>query len=104
MTNWTTIGNDALKAAEAVIKGEWPSVSAGATSAIASLVLTAQYIEANRNLLSDAQAGFLAAQQKAALQNVLTAYASIGLATAQAVLAAVIQAVISAVPTLAAIL
>jgi hypothetical protein len=64
VVNWATIQSNSLTAAQGVLEGDWPVVAAGATSAISSLVQTAQYIDANQAVLSPAQSQYLSAQQK----------------------------------------
>ena len=103
-TDWSTVRSDAISAARGVLSGAWASASAGATGAIASLVQTAQYIDENKEKMTEDEYKLLASQQKTALQNVLTAYEAIGIAAAQNALAAVVNAILKDVPGLLGIL
>jgi hypothetical protein len=98
VANWTTVRNNAITAAEGVLKGAWSAASAGATAQINMLVQTAQYIS-KTNMTTD-EKEFLMNQQKTALQNVLTAYESIGIAAAINTVNAVMNVILQAAPTL----
>jgi hypothetical protein len=100
MADGNKVLNDAIAAAKAVLGGSWSAASSGATAQIGALVTTAQYIDANKGSMTPTEYQFLVAQQKTALQNVLTAYASIGIAAAQNAVAAVIGAVLTDIPSL----
>ena len=99
-TDWSTLRSDAISAAQSVLGPAWAAASSGATGAITSLVHTAQYIDQNKASMTPAEAQFLSNQQKQAMQNVLTGYEAIGIAAAQNAVAAVIQAVLTAIPAL----
>jgi hypothetical protein len=98
VANWTTIRNNAIAAAEGVLKGAWDAASAGATAQISMLVQTAQYIS-RANMTAD-EKEFLMDQQKTALQKVLTTYESIGIAAAINTVNAVMNVILQAAPTL----
>lgn len=104
MTNWATVQSSAIAAAQNVLEGSWGAVSPGATAQITMLVQTAQYIETNSGAMTPAETQFLMAQQKTALQNVLTAYISISIAIAMNVVSAIIKTIITAAPGLAGLI
>ncbi len=101
MTDWATVLNSALAAAQGVLGASWGAASAGATAQITQLVQTAQYIEANSAAMTPAETQFLMAQQKTALQNVLTIYESIAIAAAINTVNAILTVIITAAPGLA---
>ena len=98
MANWTTVRNNAIAAAEGVLKGAWDAASAGATAQISMLVQTAQYI--SKSKMTAEEKTFLMNQQKAALQNVLTTYESIAIAAAINTVNAVMNVILQAAPAL----
>ena len=99
-TDWSKVLSDAIAAAQGVLSSAWTVASVGATSAIASLVQTAQYIDQNKDKMNSDEYQLLASQQKIALQNVLTGYECIGIAAAQNATANVVNAIVKDVPTL----
>ncbi|MEN2473128.1 hypothetical protein [Burkholderia sp. GS2Y] len=99
-TNWVSVRSDAISAAMNALGTSWSAVAGGATNQISLLVQTAQYIEQNLGSLSSGEASLLADQQKTALQNVLTAYAAIGIAAAQNAVAAVVDVILKDIPGL----
>ena len=103
-TNWSTVESNAISAAKGVLSGAWAAASVGATSAISSLVHTAQYIDQNKASMTPDEYNLLASQQKTALQNVLTAYEAIGIAAAKNAVAAVVDVIVKAAPGLVGIL
>jgi hypothetical protein len=100
MTNWATLRTKALTAAEGVLGGAWDAASLGTTNQINLLIQTAKYIAENRASFTADESEFLMNQQKLALQTVLTAYESIGIALAINTINAVMQVIIQAVPAL----
>lgn len=103
-TDWSTVRSDAISAAQGVLGPAWAAASAGATAAITSLVQTSQYIDQNKTNMTPAEYQLLVSQQKVAVQNVLTGYEAIGIAAALNAIAAVVNVVVAAVPTLVGIL
>ena len=102
--NWSKVTQDAITAAQAALGGAWSGAAQAATAQISALVHVAQYVEANQDAMTPAEYQFLVAQQKQAVQNVLTSYQAIGLAAAQNAIAAAINAVIKDAPGLVGIL
>jgi hypothetical protein len=100
MTDWSSVRSDAIQAAQGVLGGAWNAASAGATAQITQLVQTAQYIEENSGSMTSDESQFLMTQQKTALQNVLTAYASIAIAAAINTVNAVVNKLLTDVPAL----
>ena len=100
--DWNTIRDNAIAAAKGVLGGAWSAAANGATAQITQLTQTAQYINDHltNGTLTSAEGQFLMAQQKSALQNVLTAYESIAIAAAINAVNAVVTSLINAVPAL----
>jgi hypothetical protein len=100
VTNWDKVTKDALAAAKSALGAAWGAASQGATGQIGALVHVGRYIEENKDRMTAEEYTLLSSQQKVALQNVLTAYEAIGIATAQNAVAAVINAILKDVPSL----
>ena len=100
MTDWLSVRSDAIQAAQGVLGGACNAASAGATAQITQLTQTAQYIEENSGSMTSDESQFLMTQQKTALQNVLTAYASIAIAAAINTVNAVVNKILSDAPAL----
>jgi hypothetical protein len=101
MTNWTTVRNDAIAAAQGVLAGSWGAASTGATAQISILIQTGKYIEENIASMTVDEANLLVSQQKIVMQNILTAYESITIAAAINAVNAVIAVILTAAPGLA---
>lgn len=103
-TNWTQVRNSAIAAAQEVLGTAWSAAENGATAQIRALVEIAKYIDANKDNMDPDEYKSLCDQQKTALQNVLTGYEAIGMAAAQNAVAAVVNAILKAVPGLVGLL
>jgi hypothetical protein len=100
MANWNKVSTDAITAAKGVLGASWAAAAPGATGQIGALLHVGQYIEEHKAQMSADEYKLLIAQQRVALQNVLTAYKAIDIATAQNAVAAVINAIVKDVPGL----
>jgi hypothetical protein len=99
-TDWVTLRDTAVSTAKSKLGTAWNSASVGATSAIHSLVQTAQFVDEHKDTMTADEYRLLTSQQKQALQNVLTGYEAIGVAAAINTVNAVVAAILAAVPGL----
>ncbi len=99
-TDWSTIEQNMVKAAEAAISDAWPSIANGATAAIKALSTIAQEVAASTDMTDDEKKQLMSEYQQS-LQNTMTAYASITAALAQNAVSAAVTVLIDAVPALA---
>lgn len=81
--NWDNILGQAIKAAVGVLQGAWPAVENGATTQIRNLVLTAQYVEENKDKMDKDEYRAILKSQKLAIQSVLLIYSDVGIALAE---------------------
>ena len=98
--DWSTIEQEMIAAAEAVIQGEWDAVSARASVGIRALSLVAQEIIASTDMPPDEKQQLMAEYQQS-LTNTITAAKSIAEAVAENAVAAAILVLVKAVPALA---
>jgi hypothetical protein len=99
-TDWSTIEQNMIKAAEAVFSGAWPSIASGAAAAIKALSTVAQEIVTSTDMSVDVKKQLMSEYQQS-LQNTMTAYASITETIAQNAVSAAITVLVEAVPALA---
>jgi hypothetical protein len=81
--NWNTILQQAIAAAEGVLKQKWPAVSQGAELQIINLTHTAEYIAKHKDKMKPVEYRAVLANQKLAIQTVLLLYEDIGIAIAE---------------------
>jgi hypothetical protein len=102
-TNWGTVFQQALSAAQGVLGPKWNTVSQGAASQIDALNNTAQYIAKNKSKMKPGEYKMVVANQKLALQNVLLGYQDINIAVAEETVQAVWAVIGAALKTSAGV-
>jgi hypothetical protein len=98
---------NALRAAEQVLAGHWPSVAQAATAQITALVENAKFIEDNSATMSRLEYQATKLNQQRALEGVLKGFEAIGIVIAEQVAAAVwgvVEGALKRIPAVAAFL
>lgn len=95
---WSDARDAAVAAAKSQLKQNWTTISAGVVGQIQALVDLAKYINDNRAAISDDEYKMLMEHQKGCLQSVIAGYKDISYTVAGNAVAAIVNALINAVP------